>query len=176
MAILIRIIIALVVLIVVVALIGFALPKQFKIERSAVIAVPAEKIYPLIAEPKNWPKWGLLNQRDPQMKVEFSGPVSGTGAKWSWQSKSEGNGVMEFMAADPNKQINYQLTFADFGMISHGVLSLAPEGTGTRIVWTNEGEFGGNPFMRYFGLLMDRMVGKDFEAGLSNLKILAEKS
>ena len=176
MAILIKIIVGLTVLAAAVALIGFALPNQFKIERSTVIAAPAEKIYPLIAEPKNWPRWGVWNQRDPQMKVEFSGPASGTGAKWSWQSKSEGNGVMEFMAADPNKQINYQLTFADFSMTSHGVLSLTPEGTGTRILWTNEGEFGGNPLMRYFGLVMDRMVGKDYEAGLINLKTLAEKS
>jgi len=34
---------------------------------------------------------------------------------------------------------------------------------------------GGSPVNRYFGLLMDRMVGPDFEGGLTNLKALAEK-
>jgi uncharacterized protein YndB with AHSA1/START domain len=175
MAMMIKIIVSLVLLVVVLALVGFVLPKQFKIERSTVIAAPAEKIYPLIAEPKNWPKWGVWNQRDPQMKVTFSGATSGVGAKWSWESKSEGNGAMEFNTAEPNKQIGYILTFVDMGMESKGVLSLSAEGANTRIRWTNEGEFGGNPFVRYFGLIMDRMVGKDFEAGLNNLKALAEK-
>lgn len=82
---------------------------------------------------------------------------------------------MEFSAADPNKQVNYNLTFPDMGMESQGVVSLIPEGSGTRVVWINEGEFGKNPFIRYIGLFMDNLVGKDFEAGLSNLKTLAEK-
>ena len=175
MGILIKIVLGLLVLVVAIAVVGFLLPKQFKVERTAVIVASAEKIYPLIAEPKNWPKWGVWSQRDPQMKISFSGPTGGVGAKWSWESKSEGNGVMEFSAAEPNKQIGYILTFAEMGMQSKGVLSLTPEGANTRIRWTNEGEFGGNPFLRYFGLIMDRMVGKDFETGLSNLKALAEK-
>jgi uncharacterized protein YndB with AHSA1/START domain len=176
MSILIKIVVGLAVLVGLLALIGMLLPKQFRIERSIVIAAPAEKIYPLIADPRNWPKWGVWNRRDPNMKVEFSGAASGAGANWSWQSKSEGNGAMAFTAADPNRQITYQLTFVDFGMVSKGVLALAASGTGTQVRWTNEGEFGGNPFMRYFGLMMDRMVGKDFDAGLNNLKQLAEKN
>jgi uncharacterized protein YndB with AHSA1/START domain len=176
MSVLLKILAGAAVLIVLLAVIGFALPKTFHIERSQVIAAPAEKIYPLIADPHNWPKWGIWNQRDPNMKMDFSGSPSGAGAKWSWQSKSEGNGQMEFTAAEPDRQISYRLIFADFGMVSGGALKLAPEGTGTRITWTNEGEFGGNPFNRYFGLMMDKMVGKDFDGGLNNLKQLAEKS
>ena len=60
-------------------------------------------------------------------------------------------------------------------MVSHGALMLADTTTGTRVSWTNEGEFGGNPFIRYIGLMMDSMVGKDFDAGLNKLKLLAEK-
>ena len=99
MSILIKIAAGLALLVALIALIGLALPKNFRIERSVVINAPAEKIYPLIAEPKNWPKWGIWNRRDPNMQMEFSGAAPGAGAKWSWQSKSEGNGVMEFTAA-----------------------------------------------------------------------------
>lgn len=176
MSILIKIAASLALLVALVALIGLALPKNFRIERSVVINAPAGKIYPLIAEPKNWPQWGVWNQRDPNMQMEFSGATAGAGAKWSWRSKSEGNGAMEFTAAEPDKQIVYQLTFADMGMVSRGVLGLTPSGTGTKVSWSNEGEFGGNPFIRYFGLMMDSMVGKDFDAGLTNLKQLAEKT
>ena len=34
---------------------------------------------------------------------------------------------------------------------------------------------GSNPLMRWFALFGDKMVGGDFEAGLANLKVLAEK-
>jgi len=34
---------------------------------------------------------------------------------------------------------------------------------------------GGNPLKHYLAMMMDRMVGPDFEAGLANLKALAEK-
>ena len=176
MKIIVKILIGLVALLVLLAIVGFMLPRQFRVERSMTMAASAEKIYPMVAEPKNWPKWGVWNQRDPGMKVEFSGPASGVGAKWSWQSKSEGNGGMEFTAAEPNKQIVYKLSFPEMGMESKGELSFAADGTGTKVTWTNEGEFGNNPFVRYFGLMMDGMVGKDFDGGLKNLKAIVEKS
>ena len=37
------------------------------------------------------------------------------------------------------------------------------------------GNMGRNPVYRWMALFMDRMVGPDFEAGLANLKALAEK-
>jgi Polyketide cyclase / dehydrase and lipid transport len=174
MAILKKIFIALIVLVAGLAVIGFFLPTKFKIERSVTIAAPAEKIYPMISETRKWPTWTVWNERDPNMKIDYAGPASGTGAKWAWQSKSEGNGSMEFTSADVSQGIGYKLVLADVGMTSSGVLSMSPAASGTKIIWTNEGEFGGNPFMRYFGLVMDRMVGKDYEAGLAKLKKLVE--
>jgi uncharacterized protein YndB with AHSA1/START domain len=174
MAILLKAVIGLMLLVVVLAVVGFFLPNKFKVERLVTIAAPAEKIYPMIAETRKWPTWTVWNERDPNMKIEYSGPAAGAGAKWAWQSKTEGNGAMEFSSADVSKGIAYKLTFADFGMASTGVLSMVPSGAGTTVTWTNEGEFGANPFMRYFGLAMDSMVGKDFAAGLAKLKKLVE--
>ena len=48
-------------------------------------------------------------------------------------------------------------------------------GNATRVTWTNNGDVGGNPVKHYLAVMMDRMVGPDFEAGLANLKALAEK-
>jgi uncharacterized protein YndB with AHSA1/START domain len=155
--------------------IGLLLPSGFKVQRSVQVAAPASKIYPLIVDPRQWKQWTVWNRRDPAMQMSYAGAESGPGAKWTWQSKTEGNGEMEFTAAVPNERIDYTLAFPEFGMTSRGQLLLVPEGTGTRVTWTNEGDMGGSPVNRYFGLLMDRMVGPDFEAGLNNLKGLAEK-
>ena len=48
-------------------------------------------------------------------------------------------------------------------------------GSSTRVTWTMNGDMGSNPLFRWMALGADRMVGKDFEAGLANLKAVAEK-
>jgi len=170
-----RVLVAVVAVVALIWVIGLLLPSGFRVQRVVVIAAPPAKVYPLIADPRAWKRWAVWNQRDPAMQLQYSGAESGTGAKWSWQSKTEGSGTMEFTAAVPNESVMYTLSFPDSGMTSHGELRLAPDGAGTRITWTNEGEMGGSPITRYFGLLMDGMVGPDFAAGLANLKALAER-
>ncbi|MCK6428392.1 MAG: SRPBCC family protein [Burkholderiaceae bacterium] len=173
---LIRVVLALVVLALAFVGIGFLLPSQFHVERSVVINAPAEKVYALIADPREWKRWTVWNQRDPAMKIEYAGPPSGVGAKWSWQSKTEGNGEMEFTEATPPNRLGYRLSFPEFGMQSKGLLRVVPDGAGVRVSWSNEGDMGSNPLNRWFGLMMDRLVGPDFEGGLANLKRLAESS
>jgi uncharacterized protein YndB with AHSA1/START domain len=174
MKVLIRAIVVLIALAVLLLAAGLLLPSQFKVQRSVEIGAPASKVYPLIAAPAAWSKWSVWNQRDPNMKLEYSGATSGAGARWSWQSVSEGNGAMEFIEAVPDQKVAYQLSFPDLGMQSRGLLTIDPAGNGVRVTWTNEGDMGANPVNRWFGLFMDRLVGPDFEAGLTNLKKLAE--
>lgn len=171
---LVRIVGGLLVLVGVLAVIGLLLPAQFKVQRSTIVAAPAPKVYALIASPAEWKRWTVWNQRDPNMKIEYAGPAAGRGAKWSWDSKTEGRGAMEFTGAQPDSGITYRLTFPDFGMESTGMLKIAPAGNGVQVTWTNEGQLSANPLNRWFGLFMDSLVGPDFEAGLANLKRLAE--
>jgi len=171
-----RILIGLVALALLFAAVGLALPSRFSVERSVMIAAPAEKVYPLIAAPAQWQRWSVWNQRDPDMKIEYAGPAAGPGARWSWRSETEGNGEMEFTDAVSGRQLTYRLSFPEFEMESTGQLRIEPEGSGVRVSWSNEGEMGASPVNRWFGVFMDRLVGPDFEAGLANLKRLAEAS
>lgn len=160
-------------ILVIILLIGFLLPSAFKAERSVTINAPSEKIYPLVANTRTWKQWTVWNQRDPNMEITYAGPESGVGAKWSWKSKSEGNGGMEFTAAEPSKKLSYKLTFDDMAP-TKGEIILAPSANATTVTWTMNGDAGMNPIGRWFGFFMDRLVGPDFEAGLKNLKKLAE--
>jgi uncharacterized protein YndB with AHSA1/START domain len=171
-----RILIGLVALALLFAVVGLALPSHFRIERSVTIAAPAEKVYPLIAAPAEWKRWSVWNQRDPDMRIEYGGPAAGAGARWSWRSETEGNGEMQFTEAVPGQRLAYRLSFPELGMHSSGLLRIEPEARGVRVSWSNEGEMGASPVNRWFGLFMDRLVGPDFEAGLANLKRLAEQS
>jgi uncharacterized protein YndB with AHSA1/START domain len=171
-----RILIGVIALLLLFAAVGLALPSHFRVERSVTIAAPADKVYALIAAPCEWKRWTVWNQRDPDMHIQYAGPEAGAGARWSWRSPTEGNGDMEFTEAQPGRQLAYRLSFPDFGMQSKGLLRIEPQSSGVRVSWSNEGEMGASPVNRWFGLFMDRLVGPDFEAGLANLKRLAEQS
>ena len=171
---LLRIAVALALVVLLLVGVGFLLPSRYHVERSVEIGAPPAKIYALLADPREWKKWTIWNRRDPGMKMAYGGPPSGTGAKWSWVSQTEGSGAMEFTEARQDERIAYRLSFPEFGMESSGAVTLVPAGDKVRVTWTNEGDLGLNPMSRWFGLTLDRVVGADFSAGLANLKRLAE--
>jgi uncharacterized protein YndB with AHSA1/START domain len=155
--------------------VGVFLPSKFEVQRAIEISAPPEKVYDHVVDTRQWKNWTAWNQRDPGMRIVYSGPPFGIGAKWSWESKTEGKGAMEFTRVEPNRRVEYKLTFADFNMTASGALILEPVGQGTMVTWTNAGDTGANPLKHYISAMMDRLVGPDFEQGLANLKALAEK-
>jgi uncharacterized protein YndB with AHSA1/START domain len=154
---------------------GAMLSPTFHVSRSVLVNAPPDKVYALVANPRGWAQWAVWNQRDPAMKIDYSGPESGVGAAWAWQSKSEGDGKMTFTAAEPGKRVGFDLYFPDFGTTSKGELRFTPDGAGTRVSWTMDGSMGSNPLYHWFALAADAMIGPDFAAGLANLKLQAEK-
>ena len=110
------------------------------------------------------------------MRMQYSGAEAGNGASWDWQSESQGNGGMKFNRVIDNQQVGYELHFEGMGQPSTGALTLVADGSNTKITWTMEGTSEGSFMTKLFAPFMDKLVGPDFEAGLNNLKALAEKS
>lgn len=155
---------------------GYLISPTFTVTRSTVVNAPAERLYALVATPRAWKQWAVWNQRDPAMQIAYTGPESGKGAAWEWKSKSEGDGKMTMTAVEPGRRVAFDLYFPDFDSTSHGELTFVQEGGATRVNWTMHGDMGANPIARWMTLAMGSMVGKDFDAGLANLKALAERS
>lgn len=152
---------------------GWLLNPAYRVERSLLIQAPAERIYAQLDSSAGWQRWGVWYRRDAQMQISPGGQAQGRGAYWSWTSTSQGNGRMELTDAEAGRRVAYVLAIDDFAP-SSGELRLEPEGQATRVIWLMQGKVGGNPIDRWFALFMDRLVGPDFEAGLANLKALAE--
>lgn len=156
------------VLLLLLVLVAFLLPRHYRIERSLVMKARPEAIYAQIADLRAWKNWGSWHEKDPAMKLSYSEKTTGVGAWSSWESKTEGNGKMTLTSVTPTKVV-YDLEFPDFGSKSQGYMELVPEVAGTKVVWVDAGDLGMNPMSRWFGLFLDKIIGPDFERGLSNL-------
>lgn len=155
---------------------SFFISKDYSVERTIVINAEPSEIYPYVVDLKEWSKWGVWFKRDPNMELEFSGPDRAIGMRSKWKSETEGNGEMEITQLEHNRRVLYRLYFPDFDMGSNGAVEIKPTSNGSIVTWRDEGTVDNNPINRYLALMMDGMIGPDFEMGLENLKILAEKS
>ncbi|MBV8605232.1 MAG: SRPBCC family protein [Pelomonas sp.] len=170
-----RLLIGLVVLIALLYGGALLLPSGVTIQRSQAIAAAPDKVYALIAAPKAWQRWSAWSRRDPAMQVTYTGPESGSGAGWTWKSKTEGDGTMVFTQATPPGLLGYDLSFPGFGT-SHGDFRVAAQNGGSVVTWSIRMDMSAaNPIWRWMGLFWDKLVGKDFESGLTELKKLAEQ-
>jgi len=150
-------------------------PDTFHIERSTAIAAPPERILPLITDFRNWRSWSPYEKLDPALKRTLSGAESGKGAVYEWQgNRKAGQGRMEIASASPSG-ITIDLHFLKpFRGHNLAEFRLEPQDGLTRITWSMDGN---SPFMlkiMHTIFNMDRIIGKDFEAGLANLKAVVE--
>ncbi len=170
-----RIVLVLIGLVALLAVAGLFLPSRYRVERSVTVRATPNAVYPQISNFRNWLEWTAWNQtKYPDMRVKFDGPESGVGSGYTWEGKSTGQGAIKLTRAEPDKGISYDLDFEHGKYKSSGAIILEAGGESTKVTWSNEGDLGSNPINRYFGLMMDRMMGPDFEEGLNNLKRAVE--
>ncbi|TGP21985.1 MULTISPECIES: SRPBCC family protein [unclassified Mesorhizobium] len=171
------ILIILVVIIAAVLIYAATRPNDFVVSRSARINAPVEAIFPLINDFKRWPEWSPFEKLDPNMKRTLSGAESGKGAAYAWEGNSKaGKGRMEIVNAVPSSLVSMKLDFEKPFRANNSVdFTLAPSDGNTTVTWAMR---GGRPFIaKLMGLFMnfDALIGKDFEAGLDNLKRATER-
>jgi hypothetical protein len=170
--------IAIVVVILVTALLGFAAtkPDALRVQRVTSIKAPPEKIFPLIKNFRRWGAWSPYEKLDPTLKITYTGAVNGKGAVYEWEGQGKaGAGRMEITDTSPSK-ITIKLDFIKpFEGHNIAEFTLEPNGGSTNVMWAMHGP---NPYlakvMSVF-LNMDHMIGKDFETGLANLKTITEQ-
>lgn len=171
--------IVIVVAVLIAGVLGFAAtkPDTFRVQRSASIKAPPEKVYALINDFKAWASWSPWEKKDPAMKRTYGAATSGKGARYAWEGNSDvGQGSMEIAESVPSSKVALELDFLKpFEAHNTVDFNLEAKGDMTNVTWAMQGPA---PFvskiMQVF-VSMDSMVGKDFEDGLANLKAAAEK-
>ena len=163
-----------------VALLGYAStrPDEFRVQRTARIAAPADKLWPLVGELRAFNRWNPYERKDPLAKGAYGGAAQGVGSRYSWDGKEIGTGSLEITGQQPGRAVQMRLDFVKpFEAHNQAEFALQPLPDGaTEVRWTMHGP--ANFMSKLMGVFidMDKMVGRDFEDGLQNLRELAESN
>jgi uncharacterized protein YndB with AHSA1/START domain len=152
-------------------------PDTFRIARTVTIRAPAERIFPLIDEPRAHEQWSPFVRRDPHMKKAYVGPTRGVGATLDFDGGSKsGVGRLMVTGSEPAHRSTMRLQMTRPMACDNVVeFTLVPKAPGiTDVTWAMS---GGRPFVIKLMTLacdMDGMVARDFDDGLARLKGLVE--
>lgn len=171
--------IAITIVIALAAVLGYAAtrPDSFRIERSIRIRAAPDKIFSMVNNLTEFVKWSPYEKVDPAMERHFDGPAAGPGAKYAWNgNRNIGAGRMEIMSSTQASSVVMRLDMSA-PIEAHNIVTfkLTPESENTVVSWTMEGP---SPFVsKVMGLIfnMDKMIGRQFESGLAELKAQAER-
>lgn len=150
---------------------------SFLVERSITVVADPDQIRPWIEDFRRWRTWSPWEDLDPGMTRSHSGAVRGVGAVYTWSgNRKAGAGSMRITGTEPGR-LDLELTFLKpLKAVNEITFLLVPVAEGTEVTWQMRGEQ--SRLMKLVGKVfsMDRMVGKDFERGLRQLKHTVEQS
>lgn len=151
-------------------------PDVFRLQRSITVNAPPQDVVGLIDDFRNWTAWSPWEHKDPNLKRTYGDPSRGKGATYAWEGDGNvGKGNMLITDATPSRvalDLNFEKPFAASNKV---LFALQSQGLTTDVTWSMEGP---TPFFAkiiHVFIDMDKMVGKDFEAGLAAMKAAAEK-
>jgi hypothetical protein len=110
------------------------------------------------------------------MKEAYEGAPAGAGAIYAWSGNHEvGEGRMTITDSHPDDLVRLRLEFfKPFRGTSTAEFTFKPEGAHTLVTWSMVGE---NNFIAkavHLVMNMDRMIGGNFEKGLTRMKAVVE--
>lgn len=151
-------------------------PTDFCIKRTAAMSAPPSVVFAQVNDLPLWEAWSPWEKIDPAVKRVFEGPSAGIGASYSWSGNNKaGEGRMTITESRPGELIRMKLEFKRPFTATHAVeFTFTPEGDQTVATWSMSGK--NNFVSKAFVLFMncDKMIGDEFEKGLSSLKSIAE--
>jgi hypothetical protein len=171
--------VAIVGLILLLLIVAFFVKKEYAIVRDVTVNKPVQEVFRYIKYIKNQDNFSVWARMDPKMKKDYTGTDGTVGFVSAWNStvKNVGKGEQEIKEITEGERLDVELRFykpfksTDYAyMITQG-----QDDNTTKVIWGFRGKM---PYPLNLMLLcvnMDKMMGKDLQAGLNNLKTVLEK-
>lgn len=158
------------------AVAGLAAPRDWRVERSIVIDASSAEVRPWLDDLARWPEWVAWGPAlDPAGEWLASGPERGVGGRRAWRGPAVGRGSLEMVESDPAGALALAAAVESDTVNAHLRLSWAPEGSGTRVTWLDEGTMPPLPGGLFRGVV-ERRLGATIKASLERLKQQVESS
>jgi uncharacterized protein YndB with AHSA1/START domain len=150
-------------------------PATYLVQRSIAVAAPPEAVYAVIVDFRRWERWSPWARLDPGQKTTVAG--DGVGAVYTWSGNDKvGAGRMTIVEAVPGSRVGIKLEFLrPFESTSETSFLVVPDGPGSRLTWLMKGTNGYVARAMSIFMDMDKMIGPDFEKGLTSLKVEVER-
>jgi hypothetical protein len=150
--------------------VGLFLPSTWEAETEAVLAAPPEAVYARVDGAEGWLAWTPA----PDEGVTRFGPARGAGSGYAWDDPAWGSGRFAISAATPPRVVAYEVE-VEGGIRIEGRLELEAVDEGTRVRWSEAGDFGWNPMLGYLSGRMASLQGEQLRQSLEELRALVEE-
>jgi hypothetical protein len=153
--------------------------KEYSVERQITLNKPKQDVFEYAKFLKNQNKYSVWAKIDPIMKTEFRGTDGTVGFVSGWDSKNKdaGKGEQEITGIDEGKRIDYEIRFYEpMKSTDNAFMSFeSVNDSVTSVTWSFYGKMKYPMNLSLLFMDMDKMLGKDLEGGLNNLKSILEK-
>jgi uncharacterized protein YndB with AHSA1/START domain len=153
--------------------------KDYAVVREITINKPKQEVFDYVKFLKNqdnYSKWAMM---DPNMKKTYTGTDGTVGfvSAWDSQEKNVGAGEQEIKGITNGERIDFELRFKrPFEATDYAYMTTEDAGNNqTKVKWGFNGKMKYPMNLMLLCMDMDKMLGKDLDTGLSNLKSILEK-
>ena len=151
--------------------------KDFTLQKEIIIGRPKAVVFDYIKLIRNQEQYSVWVMRDPNVKIDYTGTDGTVGFTSSWESndKNVGIGEQEIKKIKEGESMEVEIRFKKPFEATNYAL--------TTVTATTDGQskvtslfYGKSKFpMNIMNLFMDKLVGKDMQQNLANLKSQLEK-
>ena len=163
-------------IVVAILVLSFVEPKDVSVSRTIYINSPNDMVWEQVTNFKNWTHWSPWYEMDTNAVMTYSGTDGQVGSAFNWKGdkKKVGEGNMKITAIKPG-QMSWDLHFLkpQEGNAT-GMFTLKDSSDGVKVSWIMNMHFGFPTNAMLVFMNLDKMLGGDFEKGLSNIKKYCE--
>ena len=156
----------------------FLAPTKFKVERDVIINKPKAEVFAYLKNLKNQNNWGPWVERDPNIKLSYTGNDGEVGFISKWESEHEqvGHGEQEIKKIAEGERIDYELRFLKpWESTTDSYIITKEEGSDkTKVSWGFTGVMPRPMNLMLLFMPFEEEIKKDFDKGLEKLKKLVE--